>query len=138
MWTVPLQLFDIQRHLSALFRWHRCKGLMLRAILNLAAAAAACIFVAAAAQAPPRTITAYSDRALTLSTGKYVHDITWSGRDGLLIATELGVYSVNASGGALKQVINNVALPDGLPDPTALSSDGQAVSAISWNSNGGF
>ena len=107
-------------------------------ILNLGVSAAAIVFVAAAAQTPLRTITAFSDRALTASTGKYLHDVSWSGADALLIATDLGVYRVNASGGTPKQVINNVPLPDGLPDPTALASDGQSVSAISWNSNGGF
>src|SRR4051812_5201684 len=96
--------------------------------LTLQLGSAAVVFLTAAAQAPPRTILAYSDRALAVSTGKYLHDVTWSGRDALLLATELGVYNVNASGGALKLVISNVPVPDGLPDPTDLASDGASVS----------
>jgi hypothetical protein len=91
-----------------------------------------------AALASPATITAYSEHSLPPSIGKYAFDLSWSGRDAFLIATDLGIYRVPVSGGVPTEVIKRAPLPDGLPDPTALSSDGQSVSAISWHSNGGF
>jgi hypothetical protein len=99
---------------------------------------AAVVTSTTAALASPATITAYSEHALPTSIGKYAHDLSWSGRDAFLIATELGIYKVPVSGGAPSEVIKRAPLPDGLPDPNALSSDGQSVSAISWDTNGGF
>jgi hypothetical protein len=109
-----------------------------RLIPDLWAAVAASVFLAATAPPPPPTINAYNERELAAAMGKYAHDITWAGADTILIATELGVYTLHAAGGAATQLIKGVPVPDGLPDPTALSSDGDSVSAISWNSNGGF
>jgi hypothetical protein len=111
----------------------------LRTLLHLSSAAVVCVLgITTAALASPATLVAYSERALPLSIGKYAKDLTWSGRDAFLIATELGIYSVPASGGPPTEVIKRTPLPEGLPDPNALSSDGQSVSAISWDSNGGF
>jgi len=103
----------------------------------LITAAAACLF-AAAADATPRTVASYSDRALPPSIGKYAKDITWPSRETLIIATEQGVYGLRVGSGLPVEIIKGLAVPDGLLDPTALSSDGQSVSAISWNSNAGF
>jgi hypothetical protein len=99
---------------------------------------AAVVTMATAALASPATITAYSERALPPSIGKYAHDLSWSGRGAFLIATDLGTFRLPLSGGAQAEVIKNVPLPDGLPDPSAISSDGHSASAISWDANGGF
>jgi hypothetical protein len=55
-----------------------------------------------------------------------------------LIASEKGISSITASGGAPKEVISPYSLPDGLPDPQAVASDGKSVVATSWASHGSF
>jgi hypothetical protein len=111
-----------------------------RATPSLVAAAVACLAVstATAAQALSRTITAISGHALPATIGKNVLDVSWSGSDTLLVATDQGVYGVAVAGGIPRELIKGVSLPDGLPQPTSLSSDGKWVSAISAVSNGGF
>ena len=113
----------------------------MRATPSLVAAAVACLAVstaATAAQALSRTITAISGHALPATIGKNVLDVSWSGSDTLLVATDQGVYGVAIAGGIPRELIKGVSLPDGLPHPTSLSSDGKWVSAISSVSNGGF
>lgn len=106
---------------------------------RFAAVAAACFLSAAAAAAPATTILVpYSDRRLPAAAGKYVKDVTWLREGVILIATESGVYSVGVRSGDPVAIINGTPAPDGLPEPSALSSDGKVVAAISWDSNSGF
>lgn len=103
--------------------------------------AAAAFFASVAVAATPptlRSIQAFSNGVLPAAIGRYAHDLAWSSEGGLLIATEKGVYAVTIAGGTPKQIIDGVPVPDGLPEPQALSSDGKAVAVVSWASHGGY
>lgn len=97
--------------------------------------AAAVIFsIAAAAHSSPGTISAYSSQAIPREIGKYAKDVTWSAQDTLLVATELGIYRLPIAAGPSAEIIKSVPVPNGLTEPTALSSDGKSVSAVSYYS----
>jgi hypothetical protein len=103
------------------------------ALYQFKASAAACFLVITpVAQSTPGTVSAYSNRAIPLEIGKNAKDITWSGADALLVATELGIYRMPIAAGLPAEIIKGISVPDGLPEPTALSSDGKVVSAISF------
>jgi hypothetical protein len=97
---------------------------------------AAALFAVAAAT-PPRAIAPVSDRALALSQSRNAYDVTWA-NDRLLVATDRGVYALSRDGGAATEVIHGLPLPEGLPEPEELSSDGKSVAAVSWASHGAF
>jgi hypothetical protein len=101
-------------------------------------AAGALLGIGAAAHFSPGAISAYSSRAIPLEIGKYAKDVTWSAPDTLLIATELGIYRLPIAAGPSAEIIKGVPVPNGLPDPTALSSDGKSVSAVSYYSTSRF
>ena len=105
----------------------------LRALL-----AVSLLWIASSAQSSPGTISAYVSRAIPLEIGRNAKDVTWSATDALLIATELGIYRLPIGAGLPAEVIKGISVPDGLPEPTALSSDGKWVSAISSHSYSGF
>jgi len=94
--------------------------------------------IASSAQSSSGTISAYLSRAIPFGIGRNAKDVTWSTTDALLVATEVGIYRLPIRAGVSAEIIKGVPVPDGIPVPTALSSDGKWVSAISFYSNSSF
>jgi hypothetical protein len=70
--------------------------------------------------------------------GTFAADVAWENGDAVLIAGEKGVHRYSLRTRAVEQLISTTALPDGLPDPQAVASDGTTVFATSAFSTGGY
>jgi hypothetical protein len=75
---------------------------------------------------------------LPATVGRYVNDVAWENSENLLIASDKGVMRYSLRSHAAEQVISTVPLPDGLPDPGAVSSDGISLAATSHFIVGGY
>jgi hypothetical protein len=69
--------------------------------------------------------------------GRSVLDVAWESADGLLIATANGVHRYSLRDRAVQKILSVTPLPDGLPYPMAIASDGTALVAASSIGMGG-
>jgi hypothetical protein len=99
----------------------------------LAPALAALILAATAGSLVPRV-----DAPLPPAIGRIALDVAWESADGLLIATDAGVHRYSLRDRTVQKIIPNAPLPDGLPYPEAISSDGTTVVATSFLNMGGY
>lgn len=76
--------------------------------------------------------------ALPDSIGRNAHDVAWESPGTLLIATERGVFRFSTSDRKTTPLLSGAALPDGLPDPSSIASDGATLVATSMRAFGGF
>jgi hypothetical protein len=93
------------------------------------------LIVAAATTA---TLAPRSATALPTAIGRVAADVTWESADSVLIATNQGVHRYSLRTRATDRLIAATPLPDGLPDPEAVSSDGASVMTTSHLSIGGY
>lgn len=91
------------------------------------------IALAATAATAPRQVV-----ALPAGMGSYAHAVAWESPRSLLIATERGVfrYSMDKRTGTL--LLSGVPLPEGLPEPSSISTDGATLVAASMRAYGSF
>jgi len=75
---------------------------------------------------------------LPKTMGSHANDVAWESPRSLLIATERGVFRFSTGDHTSSQVLAGSALPDGLPDPQAIASDGATLVAASLRAYGGF
>lgn len=78
------------------------------------------------------------DVALPSTVGRVALDVAWDGANGLLIATEAGVHRYSLRDRTVEKIVPVTPLPDGLPYPEAIASDGTTVVATSFPSMGGY
>jgi hypothetical protein len=87
------------------------------------------------------TVGAVIPRAATplpTTFGRYAADVTWEGSESLLIGAEQGVYRYSLRTRAAERLLSTTPLPDGLPDPESVSSDGMTVATTSHFAIGGY
>ena len=70
--------------------------------------------------------------------GHYAADVAWESADAVLIATNSGVHRFSLRNRKSERLISNAPLPDGVPDPQAVASDGATVTATSAITMGGY
>jgi hypothetical protein len=71
-------------------------------------------------------------------TGRAVVDVAWESPDVVLLATGKGVLRYSLRTRAAEPLVSTLPLPDGLPDPEIVSSDGASVVTTSHFSVGGY
>lgn len=76
--------------------------------------------------------------ALPGAVGRVALDVSWESADGLLIATEAGVHRYSLRDRTVQKIVPITPLPDGLPYPETIASDGTTVFATSFLSMGGY
>ena len=69
--------------------------------------------------------------------GRYAGDVAWENAGALLIVSDKGVQRYSLGKRAIERLVPTTPLPDGLPDPEAVSSDGASLVTISHFSAGG-
>lgn len=72
------------------------------------------------------------------AAGRYVSDVAWESSDTVLLATDLGVYRFSLRTRASEQLVSEVPLPDGLPNPETVASDGVTLATTSALTIGGY
>jgi hypothetical protein len=75
---------------------------------------------------------------LPAAIGQYASDVTWESADAVLITSNLGVYRYSLRNRTVERLISAAPLPDGVPDPEAVASDGATVEVISGIAMGGY
>ncbi|HEU4887058.1 MAG TPA: hypothetical protein VFV49_04165 [Thermoanaerobaculia bacterium] len=70
--------------------------------------------------------------------GRYVADVAWESPDAVLLATDQGVYRYSLRTRASERLVSEVPLPDGLPTPEAVASDGATLAATSQLTVGSY
>ena len=75
---------------------------------------------------------------LPASVGHYASDVAWENADAVLLTTNSGMHRYALRTRASERLISTAPLPDGVPDPTSLSSDGVSVKVTSVISMGGY
>lgn len=70
--------------------------------------------------------------------GRYASDVTWESADAVLIATNSGVHRYSLRSRTSERLISAAPLPDGVPDPDAVASDGATLQATSAITMGGY
>lgn len=70
--------------------------------------------------------------------GSYALDVAWESPRTLLIATDRGVFRFSTTDRKATSLISGAPLPDGLPDPSAISTDGATLVAASMHAYGGY
>jgi len=99
------------------------------------------LIVALAGASPVQSAAILSPRlttALPPAVGRFAADVAWESADALLIAGERGIVRYSLRTRAVEPLVPTSPLPDGLPDPTALASDGRSVVASSSLAIGGY
>src|SRR5207253_9211629 len=70
--------------------------------------------------------------------GRVAVDVAWENADSLLIAGDRGVHRYSLRTRITEPLVSTAPLPDGLPDPEAIASDGTSVVTTSHFSVGGY
>lgn len=70
--------------------------------------------------------------------GRYASDVTWESAYAVLIASNLGVHRYSLRTRTVERLISAAPLPDGVPDPEAVASDGATVKVISGIAMGSY
>jgi hypothetical protein len=70
--------------------------------------------------------------------GRFAADVAWENAGSVLIASDRGVQRYSLRTRAVERLVSTMPLPDGLPDPVAVASDGASVVAISPITVGGY
>lgn len=91
------------------------------------------IVAATAGSLAPRAVI-----SLPSAVGRAALDVAWERDDGLLIATEAGVHRYSLRDRTVQKIVSSTPLPDGLPYPEAIASDGTTMVASSFLSMGGY
>lgn len=84
------------------------------------------------------TLTPRLSSALPAAMGRYAADVAWENTDSVLIASDKGVHRYSLRTRANDRLISTSPLPDGVPDPEAVASDGTTAVATSHLSIGGY
>ncbi|MFL6246355.1 MAG: hypothetical protein ACJ74H_10050 [Thermoanaerobaculia bacterium] len=79
-----------------------------------------------------------SSAPLPAAIGHYASDVTWESADAVLITSDLGVHRYSLRNRTVERLISAAPLPDGVPDPEAVASDGVTVEVISGIAMGGY
>jgi hypothetical protein len=91
------------------------------------------IALAATSAAVPRAIL-----PLPATMGSYANAVAWESPQTLLIATERGVFRFSIGDRKATLLLSGAPLPDGLPEPSAIATDGATLVAASMRSYGSF
>lgn len=70
--------------------------------------------------------------------GRYAADVAWENAEHVLIAADKGVYRYSLRTRVAEKIIPDTPLPDGLPVPESVSSDGASVTTTSRVTVGGY
>jgi hypothetical protein len=82
---------------------------------------------------PPRAAI-----ALRPAIGHFVFDVAWENADAVLIASDEGVQRYSLRSRSIDRLVSTADLPDGLPYPEAVASDGTTVEVTSSLTMGGY
>lgn len=126
--AVEMHLHGGRHALPALWILHhsaRLSQLFVPALVGL-------IVAATANSLAPRMVV-----PLPSAMGRSATDVAWESADGLLIATGEGVHRYSLRDRTVLKILPVTPLPDGLPDPMAIASDGTALVAASSIGMGG-
>jgi hypothetical protein len=90
------------------------------------------------AAATTGTLAPRSVIAIPPAVAQFVSDVAWENADAVLISTDRGVRRFSPRTGTSEPLIADTPLPDGLPFPESVASDGATVSTVSALSLGGY
>jgi len=102
-------------------------------VLLLVCFSAASTVLAAEKPLKPETI-----RRLPGTIGEQARDVAWLDDHHLLLASERGVFRYSLKSGEATEVLAGTAVPEGLPEPMAIATDGATLVAVSPFSSGNF
>lgn len=91
------------------------------------------VAAATTATLPPRSAI-----ALRPAVGRFVFDVAWENPDAVLMASDEGVQRYSLRTRAVDRLVSTADLPDGLPIPEAVASDGTTVEITSSLTMGGY
>lgn len=84
------------------------------------------------------TLAPRTANPIPAAIGRYAADVAWENADALLIASDKGVVRYSLRNGAAEQLVSRTPLPDGLPDPLIVASDGTSLVTVSHLALGGY
>jgi hypothetical protein len=70
--------------------------------------------------------------------GRFASDVAWENADSLLIAGDKGVHRFSLRTRASERLVSTLPIPDGLPNPEAVASDGASLVTTSQITIGGY
>jgi hypothetical protein len=100
--------------------------------------ALALLLSGAAAASQPPVLTPHRTLALPAAFGQSVKDVAWENERTVLVASERLVYRYDLAAAKGRELISAAPVPDGLPTPVAVASDGATAVAVSPWSLGSF
>lgn len=84
------------------------------------------------------TISSVAPRITVPMPGQYAKDVAWENADSVLIANDRGVQRYSVRTRATESLVSTIALPDGLPTPESVDSDGVSLMTTSHYTIGGY
>lgn len=76
--------------------------------------------------------------SLPAAVGRYATDVAWENPQTVLIASDKGIVRYSLRTRAAETIVSAYPLPEGMPDPEAVSSDGVSVATTSHFTIGGY